>query len=197
MADKIPIKIVDIGSGQGQLREFASSDTIPEAHIPHTFTSPLSVPAGASGAQIPQAQEIGTLANAQLTTHYKRSNILGTVSQSGGVPTGAIIEQGSNANGYYVKYADGTLICTRLSDRFTTSASEGSVFASPVAGTYAWAHAFSSSPYVQISSITNLNANCWVANAEYSTTSISTFRFYSNSSAGSAVASIFAIGRWF
>ncbi|MCP3177314.1 hypothetical protein MJO47_09405 [Desulfuromonas sp. KJ2020] len=39
------------------------------------------------------------------------ADILGTVSQSGGVPTGAIIERGSNANGEYVKFADGTLIC--------------------------------------------------------------------------------------
>lgn len=38
---------------------------------------------------------------------------VGTVSQSGGVPTGAIIESGSNANGRYVKYADGTMICYR------------------------------------------------------------------------------------
>lgn len=42
---------------------------------------------------------------------YDRGNILGTVSQSAGVPTGAIIERGSNANGEYVKYADGTMIC--------------------------------------------------------------------------------------
>lgn len=44
---------------------------------------------------------------------YKRANILGTVSQSVGVPTGAIIERGSNANGEYVRYADGTQICWR------------------------------------------------------------------------------------
>ena len=42
---------------------------------------------------------------------FKQSNILGTVSESGGVPTGAIIERGSNSNGEFVKYADGTLIC--------------------------------------------------------------------------------------
>ena len=42
---------------------------------------------------------------------FKQSNILGTVSESGGVPTGAIIERDTNANGEYVKYADGTLIC--------------------------------------------------------------------------------------
>jgi hypothetical protein len=42
---------------------------------------------------------------------YNQGNILGTVSQSGGVPTGAIIERGSNANGEYVRFADGTQIC--------------------------------------------------------------------------------------
>ncbi|WP_155740633.1 hypothetical protein [Pseudomonas fluorescens] len=38
--------------------------------------------------------------------------ILGTVSQSGGVPTGAIMEIGSNANGAYFKFANGMLVCT-------------------------------------------------------------------------------------
>ena len=42
---------------------------------------------------------------------YHQGNVLGTVAQSGGVPTGAIVERGSNANGEYVKFADGTLIC--------------------------------------------------------------------------------------
>ncbi|ARE84936.1 pyocin knob domain-containing protein [Roseovarius mucosus] len=40
-----------------------------------------------------------------------RANLVGTVSQSGGVPTGAVIERGSNANGDYVRFADGTQIC--------------------------------------------------------------------------------------
>ncbi len=39
------------------------------------------------------------------------AKILGTVSQVGGVPTGAVIESGTNANGTYVKFADGTMIC--------------------------------------------------------------------------------------
>lgn len=42
--------------------------------------------------------------------------ILGTVSQSGGVPTGAVIERGSNSNGEFVKFADGTMICTQAYD---------------------------------------------------------------------------------
>ncbi|WP_176038778.1 hypothetical protein [Brucella tritici] len=60
--------------------------------------------------------------------------IVGTVSQAGGVPTGAIIERGSNANGEYVKYADGTLICTRSISYPAiniTSASNGIFFGLP------------------------------------------------------------------
>jgi hypothetical protein len=44
-------------------------------------------------------------------TFYHNSNIVGTVSQTSSVPTGAIIETGSNANGTYTKFADGTMIC--------------------------------------------------------------------------------------
>ena len=54
------------------------------------------------------------------TEAYRRGNILGTVSQSGGVPTGAVIESDSNANGSYVKFADGTMV-TRT--RFTITGS--------------------------------------------------------------------------
>ncbi|RVK16208.1 phage tail protein [Sinorhizobium meliloti] len=38
-------------------------------------------------------------------------DMVGAVSQSGGVPFGAIMERGSNANGEYVRFADGTQIC--------------------------------------------------------------------------------------
>ena len=37
---------------------------------------------------------------------FGRNNILGTVSQTAGVPTGAIVERGSNANGEFVRFAD-------------------------------------------------------------------------------------------
>jgi hypothetical protein len=40
---------------------------------------------------------------------YDNKNILGTVSQSGGVPTGALSEVDTNSNGIYIKRFDGTL----------------------------------------------------------------------------------------
>ena len=59
-----------------------------------------------------EAGKVLTTGNNDPAEVFKQANILGTVSQSGGVPTGAIIERGSNANGEFVKYADGTMICT-------------------------------------------------------------------------------------
>jgi hypothetical protein len=44
---------------------------------------------------------------------FSRKSVLGAVSQTSGVPTGGLIERGSNANGEYVRFADGTQICTR------------------------------------------------------------------------------------
>lgn len=44
-------------------------------------------------------------------TKLAPSAILGSVSQASGVPTGSIVERGSNSSGEYVKFADGTLMC--------------------------------------------------------------------------------------
>ena len=52
---------------------------------------------------------------------YSTFNAVGTVSQSGGNPTGAIMEQGSNANGEYIRFADGTQICTNGNAAITTN----------------------------------------------------------------------------
>lgn len=42
---------------------------------------------------------------------YGPGNLLGPVTESAGQPTGAVIERGSNADGEYVRLADGTQIC--------------------------------------------------------------------------------------
>lgn len=43
---------------------------------------------------------------------FHQGTILGSVSQAAGVPTGRVVERGANANGEYVRFADGTQICT-------------------------------------------------------------------------------------
>lgn len=42
---------------------------------------------------------------------YNQRNVVGAVSQSGGLVTGAILQSGSNANGSFTKFANGLLIC--------------------------------------------------------------------------------------
>lgn len=78
---------------------------------------------------------------------YSKGNAVGAVSQSGGVLTGAIFERGSNANGEYIKFADGTMICRHS---ITVSAgppiAQGALFRSPSAFSRAYPAAFVAPP---------------------------------------------------
>lgn len=67
------------------------------------MTTALSVAQGGTGGSTQATARTGLGLKAAAT-----ADIVGTVSQSGGVPTGAIFERGSNTNGRYVKYADGS-----------------------------------------------------------------------------------------
>ena len=128
---------------------------------------------------------------------YARDNILGTVSESSGVPTGAIIERGSNANGEFVKYADGTLICTIdvtfTSVDMTTAAmggfrSAGQSFTLPVN--------FSVAPVITaLSNSANLQAIAGWSN--HSPTAPTLFLWRATSSTQTQRVAITAIGRWF
>ena len=69
---------------------------------------------------------------------YSQGNALGAVSQAGGQVTGALFESASTANGSYVKFADGTLICTL--DAFDLAY----VDSSTLRGDWVFPHAFAS-----------------------------------------------------
>ncbi|SNY47305.1 Protein of unknown function [Pseudooceanicola antarcticus] len=43
---------------------------------------------------------------------FTQASVVGTVSETAGVPSGAVIESGANGNGEYIRWADGTQICT-------------------------------------------------------------------------------------
>ncbi len=70
-------------------------------------------------------------------------NLVGTVSQSGGKPTGAVIERGSNANGEYTRFADGTQICTA---RRTVTYATGQAMTT----TWTFPASFASNPQISI-----------------------------------------------
>jgi hypothetical protein len=66
----------------------------------------------AAGAGAPQDLSAGqALTILKTAGAYAKDNILGTVSQALGVPTGAAFESDINANGTYAKFADGTMMC--------------------------------------------------------------------------------------
>lgn len=109
--------------------------------------------------------------------------LVGTVSQSGGVPTGAVVERGSNANGQYVRFADGTQICVH-------------VLASSAVGQQSWTYpaAFSANLY----NLATVDATgSYYANTTYSSLSSMTFGAYSGTSRVSVGVLLLTIGRWF
>lgn len=70
---------------------------------------------------------------------YNKTKALGPVSAVAGV--GALMERGSNANGEYVKFADGTMICTKtLVDSMPLASHSNGFYFSP---TGAWTYPFS------------------------------------------------------
>lgn len=77
--------------------------------------------------------------------------ILGAVGQSNGTPTGAIIERGSNANGEYVRYADGTQVCTFKSRTIRTLGNaSGQIFFGGAEPLRNFPINFASAPAIQI-----------------------------------------------
>lgn len=133
---------------------------------------------------------------------YHKGNILGTVSQSGGVPTGAIIERGSNANGEYVKFADGRLECRKLITGIgPITTAFGSDFISPFVsgGNYASTD-FIATPEVFISSMSPAgNFSQGAFSSKNSLTSFPTVALIRSTSNASTdfEACLLAIGRWY
>lgn len=121
--------------------------------------------------------------------------ILGTVSQTGGVPDGALMERGSNANGEYARYADGTQICQSpvLSGDVTTAL--GSLFRLAAEGTWTLPAAFINTSYSVHGNPIN-NARHW-AQGRPSSTSAVEYQILSAVSQTGRTARLTAIGRWF
>ena len=125
-----------------------------------------------------------------------RSTLLGTVAQTGGVPTGGVIERGSNANGEYVRLADGSQICTvgNLSAA-NASTSLGSVFRSAdVAWTFPAAFVNATHLTIQVDCD---DADAWGASNTITATTANIRVISAITKASALNARAMAIGRWF
>lgn len=128
---------------------------------------------------------------------YHRGNLLGTVGQSGGVPSGAVIERGGNANGDYVRFADGTQICTAT---LTVNATISAVLLGGYrnAGqTWLYPAAFAAVPRVIGAPGSIASLGVVTANAGLNAVSVFHVSAAAQGTAVDRVAMMSAIGRWF
>lgn len=124
------------------------------------------------------------------------SVIVGTTTQSGGLPTGSIIERGSNANGEYVKYADGTMICTFAQTiTLNINTAYNTVFFALPSWTYPVA--FASNPIASLGA-QRTGGVLSTGSGSASTTVASLYVIdYTSTTGQSITLRWFAIGRWF
>ncbi|GAA6210060.1 hypothetical protein NBRC116601_33530 [Cognatishimia sp. WU-CL00825] len=131
---------------------------------------------------------------------YGPGNILGPVSENAGVPTGALLESGSNANGSYLRFADGTQICA---GEYTAAAVDITVgfaggYRSDSGATRLFATGFSAPPRLTLSGGDLGTADALPIGHAALTATGFTPRFWRAASATVDVATDYmAIGRWF
>jgi hypothetical protein len=144
---------------------------------------------------------VSTAQAAAIAARYGKDNVLGTVSQSAGVPTGAVIERGSNANGEYVRFADGTQICTRFIPIGGTppiTLAYGALFQSNVDIAWDYPAAFIAQPVIG-GAVTGGLAFTWLGlgSAGSSQTGANFVAFSPVSSGAVTMTTLSAVGRWF
>lgn len=125
------------------------------------------------------------------------SALVGTATQSSGTPTGAVMQRGSNANGEFVRFADGTQIC------WATTTATVAVNLGPASGLYygttPWTYPaqFSAAPVPRCSASSG-GVLTFEIPASTSTTSASVaIGAISAIASRSYTLAMFAIGRWY
>jgi hypothetical protein len=123
------------------------------------------------------------------------NSLLGTVTQDSGVPTGAVIQRGSNANGEFVRFADGTQICTFTpATGVACATTKGALFGNAATQTWTFPIAFADEPAVSGS---GGGANRWLTLSPPTTTTVGWETLSHTSSATESAPTLTAIGRWF
>lgn len=129
---------------------------------------------------------------------YHEGNILGTVSQSSGVPTGAVVERGSNANGEYVRFADGSQFCKQSISDTSQAISNAYVGGFRSAGlNWTYPAAFSVAPFVSASPGDISSGFGAVAVGPSTTATTYIYTAPTSQAAANRTVILFAHGRWF
>jgi hypothetical protein len=157
----------------------------------------LQIDVPVTGLSVQQDAGDMTPGRLMLAEHgYSPANIVGPVAQTGGAPSGAVIERGVNANGEYVRYADGTQICWQPDGAaLSTEAPSGAVYRSSPHATWVFPASFVNMA-IFASATVDGDAR-WAVARVVSNTSLN-FRQYQGASSTTALTTrLFAIGRWY
>lgn len=173
-----------------------------EALRADAVTQTLATPFQLTGAAVQQTAgdtTPGRLMRADFG--YGPGNLLGAVGQMGGAPTGAVIERASTADGDYVRFADGTQICTHTLALPATDTAEGALFASASDAVWTFPAAFAAAPTVTGTAAGAMAAAAFLAPPLAAPADPATaFRCRACATAIDAAArsyGLIAIGRWF
>jgi len=146
-------------------------------------------------------ESIGHITAAK-TGIYKTPASFGTVSQNGGYQTGDIIERGSDANGQYVRYADGTQHCWTIFDdsaaAWTTA--DGAAFVRATSLTFTFAKVFSANPTVTATSrrgVAGLALGASINDIATNAVTITPYCFTAIGAGNAKSVHIHAVGRWY
>lgn len=124
---------------------------------------------------------------------FDQATLLGPVTQSGGVPTGAVIERGTAAAGEFVRFADGMQICTSAGVTVpNASTASGALFRSATV-TWTFPRAFAVAPTVSGSV---QDGECWLAAEVPSGTAVSLRALSPVTKAAALTLRALAVGRW-
>ncbi|MGN6311146.1 MAG: DUF2793 domain-containing protein [Xanthobacteraceae bacterium] len=126
---------------------------------------------------------------------FRRGNVLGTVAQTGGVPTGALIEYATNASGWYVRFADGLQICGMPGKIFTDITTSIGALWQGAQVSVSLPASFISSQYAIYGSTDS--TNIWAVLNPNGTGTFYAQMFCIGSVSGTRSYNAVAIGRWF
>lgn len=155
-----------------------------------TWSEALKVSRGSGAADLAAGLKIGGRAA------YHRGNILGPVAQAAGQPAGAVIERGANANGEYVRFADGTQICVTTAQVVDLTTAMDALYTTAAIQQVALPAAFVSTA-TMVAMVCGTNTeNAWGV-ARTITTTMLNWRAWRTSAVPGQQFRLMAIGRWF
>ncbi|RVV99694.1 hypothetical protein EKE94_03155 [Mesobaculum littorinae] len=131
---------------------------------------------------------------------YETTNVVGPVSQFGGVPTGGLFQSGSNSNGSFERTADGDQVCHHVSPVLTPDAyTAGAMFGSP---SWSWTYpaAFVAPPTI-LATVRRVEGPhghvATISSGGYTSTGANLVLLAAGTAASTGVIHVEARGRWF